>query len=680
METQYEDMILETVGTSKRMRMSDPEWSDFEPPLGDHLWYLKKRLPDFLNSMRLLDPESEGDCGFMVLLLFSMFHEMKEQPMTVREMRDFLVESLKQDCEYFKESDVMATFQREPTTTDENWSENLDNCKMLLAADYDEGSEDGLFNIIAENEQGKYPEMDSRHLCIYAKATRTRIIYLHNWDRHHDDNTQNSNHFSCMDIDWRGTNEQWTWTAKVPEFGPDFDFYRTAVVMHTTTATINGDYIKWVRDRKHFTMWIPDDYIGRVVDAPSTGPGPESDDEEEEILFTGKLQGKSPPIPPGILKGLVMAVPSEKSPTTTIPVTKHLPKKKKGLNEVGQLVVPWIFDKVTLKGRTSKKNVLHQIATPVPEEALSAFHERYAGGKEGFSGGSPRRVDFKDFVRYDKDEEKGHEIEVVGCLICGKGLSPPGTLFSRPSDKILDFCIGKNLTMVEDNYIRQHVKTCHESIQFAMMNPWQNPTDKNLVDLKSLIQESLYTSYNDGNGLDLALFAYLYEHGNAQPLKSRLTFIFGMAYGYVTNVLPTNLQKRTFFKTWGEKGEEKKELISKAKKVVEKRIVETGLKWIGLMTKLFEEFDFKAFINDHGGNWKCMWNSMVFFFRQGLFLTEKPYPPMHTVMAAIGEENFFIIDELKSALHKVKKWEDDEAKTRATEIETLGDSEITGKD
>jgi hypothetical protein len=77
-------------------------------------------------------------------------------------------------------------------------------------------------------------------------------------------------------------------------------------------------------------MWIPNDYIERVVDAPSTGPGPESDDEEEEILFTGKLQqGKSPPIPPGILKGLVMAVPSEKSPTTTIPVTKHLPKKKK---------------------------------------------------------------------------------------------------------------------------------------------------------------------------------------------------------------------------------------------------------------------------------------------------------------------------------------------------------------
>ena len=53
---------------------------------------------------------------------------------------------------------------------------------------------------------------------------------------------------------------------------------------------------------------------------------------------------------------------------------------------------------------------------------------------------------------------------------------------------------------------------------------------------------------------------------------------------------------------------------------------------------------------------------------------------MHTVMAAIGEENFFIIDELKSALHKVKKWEDDEAKTRATEIDSLGDSEITGKD
>ena len=75
------------------------------------------------------------------------------------------------------------------------------------------------------------------------------------------------------------------------------------------------------------------------------------------------------------------------------------------------------------------------------------------------------------------------------------------------------------------------------------------------------------------------------------------------------------------------------------------------------MTKLFEEFDFKAFINDHGGNWECMWNSMVFFFRQGLFLTEKPYPPMHTVMAAIGEENYFI---MKSALHnKVKNDEQD---------------------
>ena len=44
-------------------------------------------------------------------------------------------------------------------------------------------------------------------------------------------------------------------------------------------------------------------------------------------------------------------------------------------------------------------------------------------------------------------------------------------------------------------------------------------------------------------------------------------------------------------------------------------------------------------------------------FQRGLFFTEKPYPPMHTVMAAIGEENYFI---MKSALHnKVKNDEQD---------------------
>ena len=752
MDQKYEKMILETVETSKRMNVSKPQWSGFHQPLGDHLWYLSQRLPKFLETMFLLDPIGEGDCGFMVLLLFGMFLEMEQHPSTVSEMRAFLVKSLKQDVDYFKGSDLMATFGREATQTDKNWSEHgLNLSKVVSSEDCEEKNKEGLFNIIEKDETGKYPEMDSRHLCIYAKATKTRIIYLHNWEHDHTPSDRKSNHFSCMDIDWRDDKERWTWKAHLPEFSDGFDFYRTAVVMNSATSTINGDHIKWVRDQKHFTMWIPQAYNPRVnertrvtssppkltvrianvpaqkapkpldsedelcadtpvtertkvksrtvnerarvtssppkltvrmanvaaqkalkpldsedercVDTPVTectkvksiqlNPNLEATfrsvdddtdpDEEEYVLSTG-LRGTSVPIPvtselPVISEQLVMAEPLEQS--VPIPVIEHDP------NENGPVRAYWntpVFGKESFKGRMKKESA-QQLVMPVKPEVLSAFRNRVVIN----GGGSPRRVDFKDFVRGEKDES-GREREVVGCLICGKGLRPQGTLFGRNPEKILDFCIGKNLTTGEQSYIRQHVETHHTLIQFAMMDPWQNIADKNLVDLKSLIQESLYRAYNNGKGLDLALFAHLHEHRNAQPLKFRLTFIFGIAYSYVRDVLPNNLRKRAFMSIWAKEGGEE---IAKARDVVEKRIVETGLKWIELMMKSCEEFDFSAFLTDHEGNWKCMWNSMVYFFRRGLFF-EEGYPPIHAVMDSMGQDNFVIITELNSVLRKVR--------------------------
>jgi hypothetical protein len=68
--------------------------------------------------------------------------------------------------------------------------------------------------------------------------------------------------YSCLDIDWRTTKPSFSYTEEIPTFGPDYDFFRTAVIMNAPTCSfVSGDKTTWNNKQdqsgRHFTMWIP---------------------------------------------------------------------------------------------------------------------------------------------------------------------------------------------------------------------------------------------------------------------------------------------------------------------------------------------------------------------------------------------------------------------------------------
>jgi hypothetical protein len=102
-------------------------------------------------------------------------------------------------------------------------------------------------------------------------------------------------------------------------------------------------------------------------------------------------------------------------------------------------------------------------------------------------------------------------------------------------------------------------------------------------------------------------------------------------------------------------------------KAVDVNIVRTGLKWIRLMEECCVTFDFVAFLGYHKGNWRCIWNSMVYFFRRGLYF-ENTYPPVHALRKVVCDENFNIITQLNKVLGEIQ--EDKALREECDEYET----------
>jgi hypothetical protein len=129
-----------------------------------------------------------------------------------------------------------------------------------------------LFNFYTPNDDGDLPWMSARHLEVFAKATKTRIILLSYWGGRNDgdriDQCRQRNQFTCLEIDWRFHGQRKQECKIVFEDGiPDFDFRtrtrfnywdRTVVVMHTPTLHhIDGDWIIWKEMKQHYTLWLP---------------------------------------------------------------------------------------------------------------------------------------------------------------------------------------------------------------------------------------------------------------------------------------------------------------------------------------------------------------------------------------------------------------------------------------
>jgi hypothetical protein len=188
---------------------------------------------------------------------------------------------------------------------------------------------------------------------------------------------------------------------------------------------------------------------------------------------------------------------------------------------------------------------------------------------------------------------------------------------------------------------------------FALMEEWKNIQEKEGADMKALIQEALFSAYTTGGGINLGVFGDLHETRSDTKLKLRLCFIFGSAHSYVKTTLLNNLKKRAYMMNWlnGEEPCSKDQKIE-ARNRVDAKIVETGAKWIEMMDRYFAAFDFVNFLVRHESNWRCMWNSMVYFFRRGLYF-ENPYPPMWNSMSTIDSENFNVVETLDKVLNEV---------------------------
>ena len=103
-------------------------------------------------------------------------------------------------------------------------------------------------------------------MAVFAKATRTRIVLLIYYRSDNWHMAENNDSFCCFDIDWRysDTVPGYKYSKCIPDFGENFDFYRTAVMMRAPASLrVDGDYIYW-NDKEAvdyiYSMWLPESY------------------------------------------------------------------------------------------------------------------------------------------------------------------------------------------------------------------------------------------------------------------------------------------------------------------------------------------------------------------------------------------------------------------------------------
>jgi hypothetical protein len=80
---------------------------------------------------------------------------------------------------------------------------------------------DSLLNCMLSTQK----KMDKRHLEVFARAKNSRIVLL----SYHID----TDRFTGIDMDWRNVPPKIGTFIKIPNFGKDYDFYRTAIVTYS---------------------------------------------------------------------------------------------------------------------------------------------------------------------------------------------------------------------------------------------------------------------------------------------------------------------------------------------------------------------------------------------------------------------------------------------------------------
>jgi hypothetical protein len=229
------------------------------------------------------------------------------------------------------------------------------------------------------------------------------------------------------------------------------------------------------------------------------------------------------------------------------------------------------------------------------------------------------------------------------CFICGGFLNPKRNWCEMDQNGFVMDC----KAAPRRSSLQAHVQKRHPATPFAFLDDWKNAQDKEFVDMKAFCQEALYEAYVD-LGLRPDLCEEIHKTRTDEGLKNQLSYLFVWAAAYVEYRLRSTWKRRTFVDHWmrdlkkkGSTNERSNAII----KLCEDEFVTTIRGWIKVMNEECRKFDFVAFLDFHKGNWRCMWNSMVYFFRRGLYFSEK-YPPV-PIAGLVNVDNRNIIVKLE---------------------------------
>lgn len=262
----------------------------------------------------------------------------------------------------------------------------------------------------------------------------------------------------------------------------------------------------------------------------------------------------------------------------------------------------------------------------------------------------------------------------ASCFMCGGLLDPTENWSEKDPNGYVMHCKAAS----RRTSLLAHMRECHPATPFVFLDDWKNAQEKEFVDVKAFCQEALFDAYVNV-GLNLDVFEDIQKTRTDEVLKLQLAGLFGWAACYVQYRLRGTWKRRAFFEQWlgeikkkgstffeqwlvenkkrtskegigststeGRKGTATKEAIIAIAKTCEEKIVMAIMAWIKFMDEGCRKFDFVAFLDFHNGNWRYMWNSMVYFFIRGLYFTED-YPPV-SLSARIVHDNFNIVEKLE---------------------------------
>jgi len=387
----YQELVQTIVSSSKPFyahgtnERETPK--ELEGSLADHLFFFRDRLPTVIKDLRFVDPVGDGNCGYYTLQLIGMFLYLEEAPpephlkvfyealMDQKKMRQDVKDILLQDIDFYRESKGMLLSFRPDDISDHDWETggmaSFGVCQSDDLVISNQHESDSLLNgvtyarDILNHGVSPYFEMDQRHLEVFARSTKTRIVFLKY--------SLLKDSFVCYEYDWRTSPENCSYSTEIPTFDYDYDFYRTAVVTHSRTSKrIEEEELIFSNSMHHFSLWIPENYQKRFhvrqwkessnaaplspkvprkknsfvepSDAPdallSPKPSPKVPRKKKSLVEPSDapdapLSPKPSPKVPRKKKSLVDPLNEASDLASNAPLSPKVPKRKKSL--VGQL-------------------------------------------------------------------------------------------------------------------------------------------------------------------------------------------------------------------------------------------------------------------------------------------------------------------------------------------------------